>query len=212
MKSQKVFAATACLVLFFLFCSSLPAAFQSDNQKVRVKVSQAVIRFDPSPSSSAVATVEQGEILDVLQTIDGWYNVIFTSAESNLKLSGYIMASDVESLVDILSAPAIQTGGTGTGRTAPVKYKFPVSGKILCTTADFSYDYDIKGIITHIQFVESTGRDPVRSAITSGMADFEINAMEMEGDAVVGLSYDVFRDPADNRLYVLIYGTVVTFK
>ena len=45
-----------------------------------------------------------------------------------------------------------------------------------------------------------------------GKVDFETNAIEMEGDTIVGLGYDVFRDPADNRLRVLISGTVVKFR
>jgi hypothetical protein len=195
-------------VLFFCFAAML----FPDNQKVRVKVEETVIRFDPSTGSSVVANTKRGDILDVVGTEGGWYSVTFTPADSGFLLSGYVMASDVEIVVDQLPASSDQFRQASGGNAAPDSFKFAFSKKVVYTTANFKYDYDIVGIVSHVQNVPSEGRDPVNAGIRNGMGELEINVIEMEGDAVVGLNYDVFRDPADNRLKVLIYGTVIQFK
>ena len=87
-----------------------------------------------------------------------------------------------------------------------------ISKNIIYTTSNFKYDYEIVGVITHVQDIPSDGRDPVKAGLRNGMGELEINVIEMEGDAVAGLNFDVFRDPADNRLKTLIYGTVIKFK
>ena len=183
-----------------------------DNQKVRVKVEETVIRFDPSTGSSVVANAKRGDILDVVRTEGRWYSVTFTPADSGFLLSGYVMASDVEIVVDQLPSGSDQFRQASGGNTAPDSFKFDFSKKVIYTTANFKYNYDIVGVVTHVQNVPSEGRDPVNAGIRNGMGELEINVIEMEGDAVVGLNYDVFRDPADNRLKVLIYGTVIQFK
>lgn len=212
MKDRKYLAATVALLPFVFFCSIADADLQSESLKVLVAVNQAVVRFEPSTSSPVVATASRGDVLEVLQKTGAWYSVIITLEESNMKLSGYIQASDVEAVAETSTAAAPQTGGAAAGMTAPTEYRYAASRKILCTTADFKYDYEIKGIITHTQPVSASGQRPVASAIRSGMPDFETIAIEMEGDAVIGLGYDVFTDPADNSLRVLIYGTVIKFR
>jgi hypothetical protein len=183
-----------------------------DNQKVRVKVEEAVIRFDPSTSSSVVATAQRGDILDVVRAEGGWYSVTFTPADSGFLLSGYVMASDVEIVAAQLPAGSDQFRQASEGNAAPDSFKFAFSKKVISTTANFNYEYDTLGVVTHVQNIPSDGRDPVKAGIRNGMEELEINVIEMEGDAVVGLNYDVFTDPADNRLKVLIYGTAIKFK
>jgi hypothetical protein len=196
---------------FILFVCFAALLF-SDNQKVRVKVEEAVIRFDPSTRSSVVANAKRGDILDVVRTEGEWYSVTFTPADSGFLLSGYVMASDVEIVAAQLPAGKDQFSQVSGGNTAPDSFKFAFSKKIISTTANFKYDYDTLGIVSHVQIAPSDGRDPVKAGIRNGMEELEINVIEMEGDAVVGLNYDVFTDPADNRLKVLIYGTVIKFK
>lgn len=200
------------LVFPLLMSLGLLVSLSGYNQKVRVRVEQAVIRFDPSTDSSVVATVNRGDILDVVRIEGGWYNVTFTPPESGFLLSGFIMASEVDVVADQIQTDTAQTHQTQSANKAPDSHRFAFSKKVLFTTADFDYDYDIIGIITHIQNIPSQGRAPVKDGIENGMSEIEVIAIEMEGDAIVGLSYELFLDSLDNRLKVLIYGTVVRFK
>ena len=67
-------------------------------QQVRVKVTAANLREQPSENGGIIKAVPQGSTIRVTQTLEGWYQVVTLSGQT-----GYISASVVEPLT---SAPA----------------------------------------------------------------------------------------------------------
>ena len=211
------------LSLLFIFLIFLAAASYGSNQTIRVKVDNAKIRFKPLFDSSVVTTVSKGDILEIVKKEGEWYQVTLHSDESGFTLSGYIHQSEVDILgerpiqeevekeptkiIDISKSEVIE-------QTAPPELRYSVSGKIIYTTADLKYEYEIIGLATHYQelSVSLSFRDPLEGAIKEGMKRFEKKVIEMGGDAVVGLRYNFANRTVKDEGRLLIYGTVVKFK
>jgi len=212
--------------LLFIFSIFLVGMSYISDLKIRVKVDNAKIRFKPSFESSVVTTVSKGEILEIDKREGEWYRVTLPSDESGFALSGYIHQSEG----DVLGEKPIQEEVVKESpkriitedismpvvieRTAPREFRYSVSGKIIYTTADLKYEYEIIGVATHYQElgVSLTFRDPLEGAIKEGMKRFEKKVIEMGGDAVVGLRYNFANRTVKDEGRLLIYGTVVKFK
>lgn len=214
------------LALLFTFSIFLAGMSYDSNLKIIVKIDNAKIRFKPSFESSVVTTVSKGEILEMNKREGEWYRVTLPSDKSGFALSGYIHQSEGDILrekpikekvvketskriiTEDISKPVVME------RTAPNHLRYSVSGKILYTTADLKYEYEIIGVATHYQElgISLTFRDPLEGAIKEGMKRFEKKVIGMGGDAVVGLRYNFANRTVKDEGRLLIYGTVVKFK
>jgi len=211
------------LSLLFIFLIFLAAASYGSNQTIRVKVDNAKIRFKPLFDSSVVTTVSKGDILEIVKKEEEWYQVTLHSDESGFTLSGYIHQSEVDILGERPIQEEVEKEPTKINdisksevieQTAPPELRYSVSGKIIYTTADLKYEYEIIGLATHYQelSVSLSLRDPLEGAIKEGMKRFEKKVIEMGGDAVVGLRYNFANRTVKDEGRLLIYGTVVKFK
>lgn len=203
-----------CLFLTIISLLIFTGINSGSNLKVKVKVDEAKIRFDASLESEVVHTVKIGSILKAEEKVGEWYQVTITPQEYGFAISGYIHESEIEIIKEKIENYTIREANLIVGgKKAPESYRYSVSGKLIYTTADIDYEYEILGIVTHYQeFGVLTLRDPLEGAIKSGMGQFEKKAIKMGGDAVVGLRYNFANRTQKDEGRLLIYGTVVRFK
>ncbi|MGD2246399.1 MAG: SH3 domain-containing protein [Candidatus Aminicenantes bacterium] len=211
----KYFFLSSGLIFLTLFLALTAAAGQ---QKVRVTVDRAIIRFEPSTDSQLVTVVNRGDVLDVKGKEGNWFLVDIKPSGSDFTLSGFIQDIEVEQVVSRQEAVSERLPERDVQpsisqiMTAPPQMRYAQSGKILYTTSDFPYAYDIIGVITHFKDVASTGRDPFSTALGTGMEEFEIKVMERDADAVVGLRYSLIAPTSNSSGKILIYGTAIRFQ
>lgn len=95
MKSLKRISA---LVLFVLVTATF---IFSDEINVRITVTKANIRLEPSTQSTIVSTVPLGAVLEVIKKEGNWYFVKLPPDEKGIVVTGYIHHSTVEIFEEI---------------------------------------------------------------------------------------------------------------
>lgn len=200
-------------LMLFLFSQTLVASASEVN--IRVTVQEAKIRFDASSESDVVSAAKNGEILAAEEKLGEWYKVTYTSKESGFTLTGYVHESEIQILGQ---DPAVQSAPQAdiqpeSVMLAPSSFRQNESGSVICSTLDFRYEYEIIGVIFHYQeFGALTLRDPLLSAVNTGLKKFKEKAAKMGGDAVIGLRFLFSNRTQKDEGRVLVYGTVIRFR
>ncbi len=215
------------LFLLLLFLPSLLLTGQDIGSEIKIRVSteDAKVRFKASLDSPVVGTVAIGEIFTPEKTEGEWYRISFTNKESGFTISGFINQENIEVLgekpkieknTDKLSlnpTPRTTPSTILQDSIAPDNYRYNMSGKIVCTTTDFKFEYEIIDICVHYQeFGTLTLRDPLEGAINKGMQNFEKKIIQLGGDAVIGLRFEFANRTQKDEGRLLIYGTAIKFK
>jgi hypothetical protein len=214
---------------FFVSCVLLALLFVVlgfSEETIRVKTNNAKIRIKASIQGQVVATVQKGEPLAVNKKEGEWYSVTFPDKNSGFELSGYINQMDIEALQDQIGNPSIaeasstesvKTVGSsvppGT-RKAPDSMRFAKTGKIVYSTLDSNYEYDIIDMAAQYQEFKFSFslRDPLENAIKDGAKKLEKKVITAGGDAVIGLRLQFTSPMGKEEGRLLIYGTVIKFR
>jgi uncharacterized protein YbjQ (UPF0145 family) len=203
--------------------------------KIKAKNDRSKIYYSASAQSAEIKVVEKGVVLESEKKEGEWYQVSFQD-KSGFTISGYIHQNDIEFIDDkSISSPikaqaqvsdsqadakpsvSIPTESPDKSQVlaqvAPDSLRYRATGKVLMTTSDIHYEYDIVGLLTHYQeFGTFTLRDPLEGAIKKGTEEFEKKAAKMGGDAVIGLRYEFANRTEKDEGRLLIYGTVIKFR
>jgi uncharacterized protein YbjQ (UPF0145 family) len=195
-------------------------------ETIRVKTNNAKIRIRASIQSQVVATVQKGDTLAVNKKEGEWYSITLPDKKSGFELSGYINQIDIEgvqdqtgnaSLAKVSSSDFVSTLGPSVpsgSRRAPDSMRFAKTGKIICSTLDTNYEYDIIDIIAQYQEFKFSFnlRDPLENAIKDGAKKLEERVIKAGGDAVIGLRLQFTSPVGREEGRLLIYGTVIKFR
>lgn len=95
-EKEKIFL----FLIFFLF--SVFLFTEGSDLKIRVTVSRANIRLKPSLESMVITQVKGGQILEVLDKVQNWYQVNLPPDEKGIVISGYIHQSIVEEIKKVI--------------------------------------------------------------------------------------------------------------
>ena len=201
------------VLLFFFFSQTFASLTSGVN--VRIIVDEAKIRLEPSTESEVISSAKKEEVLEAEEKFGEWYKVTYTSGESGFTLSGYIHESEIQILEQhpvTQSAPSAYIQPNG-GQMAPSYLRQKETGTVICSTLDFKYEHEIIGELVHYQeFGVLTLKDALESAINKGLKKFKEKAVEMGGDAVIGLRFLFANRTQKDEGRVLVYGTVIRFK
>lgn len=210
-----------------------------DQQIIKIKVDKSKLRYTPSNQGTELKTLEKGTLLETTKKDGDWYQVSFVD-KSGFTIAGYIHQNDAESAETNEASkpetklpiktqptenptkviqPTLQNLGSepiqisGSRQIVPDHLRYKNSGKILMTTMDLRYDYEIIDVLVHYQeFGTFTLRDPLANALSKGMQEFEKKAVKQGGEAIIGLRYQFMSRTEKDEGRLLIYGTLIKFK